>query len=379
MKIGIVSPYYMHRPGGVQTILKELKPLLEKRGHQVSIISPRPNRKIDIDNTPEDVILLGQSKEIKFRAPFHTTHPLSNISNSELERFNDEYDFDVLNVHEPWMPMFAYQMVNNAMCPVVGTLHARWPRSLVNKSIEKARAPYVRSTMKKLSAITAVSSVAAKNAYEVDEDAEVMIVPNGLHVGDIRAKYRAFRNKDEPPYILFLNRLETRKGPMHLLKAYQILDTEYPDDTPRLIFAGGGPLEEKLKEYALKHDLDKVEFEGFVSEDRKNELFSNATVYASPAPYGESFGIVLLEAMAAGVPVVAGDNEGYKTVLKDEGALSLVDPRQHAELADRLKVMCDNIPVRKAWINWASKAVERYDFLNIVQEYEAAYMKALKK
>jgi len=376
MKIGLVSPYYMHRPGGVQTLLLLYKDALVKRGHDVSIIAPRPKPEF-IEDTPKDVLLLGRSTEIKFRAPFHTTHPIARADKEEIDSFLRKNAFDVLNVHEPWMPMLPYQVVQAANCPVVGTLHARWPRSAVNRSLEKARGPYVRSVMRRLDVINASSSVSAQNAYDVDPDAEVLVTPNALSVSDFQKQINASKTPGGSPYILYLNRLEKRKGPMHLLRAYKAYCESYPSKEIRLIIAGTGPQEDRLKEYAAKHELDGVDFLGYVSDERKIELFANASLYVSPAPYGESFGVVLIEAMAAGVPVVAGNNEGYQTVLKGEGALSLVDPKDVSSFSERIHVMLNNDDVRRAWLNWATKDVLQYDTDKVVDLYEQAYVKAI--
>ena len=377
MKIGIVSPYYIHKPGGVQTLIKTMVELLNKRGHQAIIIAPRPRLKADLAVTPKGVILLGNSKEVNFKAPLHTTLPIAASTKKTIQAILHEHKFDLLNIHEPWMPMLPYQFIQQANCPVVGTLHARWPRSLVNKSLEKARAPYVRSVMHKMTGITAVSTVAAQNAYDVDPEIKIELIPNALHLNKYRRQIRSVR-KPTDRYFLYLNRLENRKGPTLLLKAYRQYFKSAPVPPPRLVIAGGGPQLPQLREYTARHGLNSVSFEGFVDEARKLQLYANAWVYISPAPYGESFGIVLLEAMAAGVPIVAGNNDGYSTVLQGEGALSLVDPKDTVAFSQRLRVMSENQKVRQAWRNWARQAIKNYDYNLIIGSYER-YFESIAK
>ena len=377
MKIGIVSPYYMHKPGGVQTLITTMAQLLNQRGHQAVIIAPRPRLQEDVAATPKGVVMLGDSTEVNFRAPIHTTLPIAGSTEKTIQAFLNEHRFDLLNIHEPWLPMLPYQLVKQADCPVVATLHARWPRSLFNKSLEKVRAPYIRSVMKRLDKITAVSTVAAQNAYDVDPETEVELIPNAIHLRRYQRQIRAAR-RPSSRYLLYLNRLENRKGPILLLKAYRQYFKVSPVPPPRLVIAGGGPQASKLKDYAQRHNLSSVTFEGFVDEQRKHQLYANAWVYISPAPYGESFGIVLLEAMAAGVPIVAGDNDGYRTVLEGEGALSLINPKDSLAFSQRLRVMTENTPVRQAWQQWAAETVKIYDYDIIIKRYEACFEATIK-
>ena len=376
MKIGIVSPYYMHKHGGVQTLIKTMAQLLNQRGHQALVIAPKPRLEADIAATPKDVLLLGNSAEVNFRAPIHTTLPVSASTKATIQTFLMEHEFDVLNVHEPWLPMLPYQLVQQATCPVVGTLHARWPRSLVTKSLEKARAPYVKSVMKQLDRITAVSPVAAQNAYDADPTIPIELIPNAIRLNQYQRQIRAARQPSDR-YILYLNRLENRKGPLLLLKAYRQYFKSGALPPPRLVIAGGGPQLDKLKDYVARYRLNSVTFEGFVDEARKRQLYANAWLYVSPAPYGESFGIVLLEAMAAGVPIVAGNNDGYQTVLEGEGALSLIDPKDQLAFSQRLRVMVDNKAVRKVWLNWAKQAIKAYDYEIIIKRYEKVFQQTI--
>ncbi|MYB39895.1 glycosyltransferase family 4 protein [Candidatus Saccharibacteria bacterium] len=374
MKIGIVSPYYMHAFGGVQTLIKHLQRLLAERGHEVLIIAPKPRLETSMEKTPDGVVLLGVSAEVNFKNPFHTTFPLAASSRRLVADFLKDYEFDVLNIHEPWMPLLPYQILQEATCPIVGTTHARWPRSWFNKSLEKVRTPYFRLVLNKLDKITAVSSVAAKNVNFVDKSLEVQIIPNAIDREVFGQRIDGLRQPEHEPYILYLNRLERRKGPLLLLKAYR----EYVSRTKQrplpLVMAGAGPQADSLYNYVVRYGLDSlVSFEGFVSDQRKMELFANAHLYVSPAPFGESFGIVLLESMAAGLPILAGNNEGYKTVLTGAGADSLINPREPEGFAAAMDKFCNDDELRADWINWAGGEIGRYDYPLIVDQYEECF------
>lgn len=379
MKIGIVSPYYMHAFGGVQTLIKDLRRLLVAKGHEVIIIAPKARDNGVLEKTPEGVVVLGNSVQINFKNPFHTTFPIAASNRQLIADFLNQEQFDVLNIHEPWMPLLPYQILRESICPVVGTTHARWPRSLFNKSLERVRTPYFRSVLNKVSRMTAVSEVAARNITFIDSRFPVQVIPNGIDLTEYKKSIQEAKNPKKEPYILYLNRLEKRKGPRLLLKAY----LEYVQETMHqplpLVIAGAGPQMYSLQSFVERYNLgDLVTFEGFVSNQRKMELFANAHLYVSPAPYGESFGIVLLEAMAADLPIVAGNNEGYRSVLKNRGAGSLVNPYKTQVFARFLDHFGNDEDLRQDWLTWAQAEVELYDYPLIADQYEACFLEAIK-
>ena len=378
MKIGIVSPYYMHSFGGVQNLILHMQRFLNARGHEVIIIAPKPRLEESIEQTPPGVVMLGVSAEINFNNPFHTTFPLAASNRRLVTDFLLEQEFDLLNIHEPWMPLLPYQILQAATCPIVGTTHARWPRSWLNKSLEKARTPYFRRVLGQLDKITAVSMVAAKNATLVNKDFKVSIIPNAIDYGNYRQEIQKARRSDLDPFILYLNRLERRKGPRLLLKAYRRYVEQNESPLP-LIIAGSGPQAESLANYVVNHQLGKlVSFEGFVSEERKMELFANAQLYVAPAPFGESFGIVLLEAMAADLPIVAGHNEGYKTVLTGDGRDSLINPHQSESFANRLTKLTHDQESRRVWLEWSQAEIQKYDYPVIIDQYENCFHETMR-
>ena len=379
MKIGIVSPYYMHIYGGVQTLISNLSAQLRSQGYDVTIIAPRPpTKKLPALETSEKVVILGNSINVNFKNPFHTTFPLAASNKEVIAEFLEKEQFDVLNIHEPWMPLLPYQVLQEASCPIVGTTHGRWPQSLLNKSLETIRAPYLRMVLQKLDVITAVSSVAALNVANLKTETKIQIIPNGIDLERYQQEASALRKPQKQPYILYLNRLEKRKGPRCLIKAYSayLKNTNHPP-LP-LIIAGHGPQAKMLRNDVERLGLkDFVRFEGYVSKERKMELFSNAHLYVTPALYGESFGIVLLEAMATQTPFIAGDNEGYRVVSQQAGRLSLVDPRNSAKFARSLEAFCNDQELRARWLEWSDEAVQQYAYPNIVDQYAASFKKAI--
>lgn len=377
MKIGFVTPYYVDSPGGVNAMIMALKRELEQLGHEVMIIAPGARHKRGPANGLKDVVLLGRSREVNFRAPFHTSHPLAAVFDvSEIDEFLIRQNFDVLNVHEPWMPMLPYQIVQRAQSAVVGTLHARWPRSILNRTIEKARIPYVRSVINKLDVIMATGPVAAQNVHDVNDTREVEIVPCGIDLSYYNpALVDMTETKAGVKTILFVGRLENRKGVHLLLAAYRELVTRHGN--VRLLIAGKGPQAKRLESYVRRHRLPDVTFLGYVSDDEKRQLLASCDVYCSPAPYGEGFGIVLLEAMAMGAVVVAGDNEGYRSVMRDRGVISLVDPRSPTALASKLELLLYQEDLRQAWLDWSTEYIRQFDYPIIAKQYLEVFEKAI--
>jgi phosphatidylinositol alpha-mannosyltransferase len=176
---------------------------------------------------------------------------------------------------------------------------------------------------------------------------------------------------------LFIGRLERRKGVKYLLQAYQLLAQDNPN--VRLVIAGDGPDREKLELLAEDLQLPNVSFLGYVSEDLKLELLAEADIFCSPAIFGESFGIVLLESMATGTVCIAGNNSGYIDVMKDIGALSIVNPYDTEEFARRINLLLEEPALREVWRTWAMDYISQFNYPKIVDQYEELYIDALKQ
>jgi len=220
--------------------------------------------------------------------------------------------------------------------------------------------------------MTAVSDSAARFVREWSGQ-EITIVPNYI---DLHVYQDTDEIKRDPHTILYLGRLEKRKGVKYLLKSFAVLAER--DSKVKLIIAGDGSEREKLEDYVVSHEIPRVSFLGAVTEKQKVKLLKQAAVYCSPAIYGESFGVVLLEAMAAGTPTVAGDNPGYACVMKDRGLLSLVNPKDTDDFARRLELFLRDQDVRKVWLDWAQDYVQEFDSEKIINQYEDVYKKVLK-
>lgn len=366
MKVGLVCPYNMYKGGGVQECVLAIRAELERRGHTAKVISPLP---MNTDTKPMNgVIFIGTAAQV--RSPFHTTAQVSvSVRADLLDSVLEKEKFDVLHFHEPWVPILSRQILSRSNATNIATFHAKLPDTIMSKTIEKVITPYTKSILKYLDHLCAVSEAASEYVTSLT-DAPVTVIPNGINIAEY-SKRKTVKKQT----ILYIGRLERRKGVKYLLKAFSRIAT--PD--VELIIAGDGSDRSKLEAYVKQNKIANVTFRGYISDKVKKDLLSKATVFCSPALYGESFGIVLLEAIAMGVPVVAGDNPGYEAVLKDAGKHGLINPKDIKAFTRKLDLMLTDVEFRNLWQQWAKSYITQFDYTKIVDKYEELYKKALKE
>ena len=340
MKIALVCPYNMFdQAGGVAQVVEHLYDGLLKKGHEVKIITPRPARYKK--QPPEGYILLGNSANTKFSPGLATYGTWTfDVDNDEVKAVLDREKFDVIHFHEAWAPILGRQMLSYSDTAHIGTFHANLNDSVAAKSIVNLFQPYGRGIAEKLDLITAVSPAPAAMMLEKDPDHRLVrnlkYIPNGLDLKRYQTRPPSAVDHPNMKTILYVGRLDGRKGIKYLLKAYHELVSRR--DNVQLFIAGKGVDGDKLREYVEEAKIPRVTFLGYINDDDKIYHLHRADVFCSPAYRGESFGIVLLEAMAAACPTVAGDNDGYQSVMKDTGALSLVNPMDTIDFARRLEL-----------------------------------------
>ncbi len=371
MKIGLVCPYNIERNSGVMAVVLSLQSGLQAKGHTVKVITPRP-RGWKNGDLP-DVIFMGVSTD--FRSPAQTTTQLSSRHDEEdIDAILAAEKFDILHFHEPWVPLLSRQLLQRSKSVNIATFHQKIPETIMTRTLVKVVNPYFRSVMSYLHVMTAVSEAGAEYAAGITEQ-PITIIPNGVDVAKYRQTSRVAADHNET--ILYVGRLEGRKGLKYLFQAYQILSQDRPK--LQLLVAGDGDLRERLEMMVDDLKLPNVKFLGYVSEDLKVKLLSEADLFCSPALFGESFGIVLLEAMASGTVTVAGNNSGYSEVMQGLGQLSIVNPRDSEEFARRLALLLQEKQLRKLWQQWAHDYVEQFDYPKVVDRYEELYVEAVKQ
>jgi phosphatidylinositol alpha-mannosyltransferase len=331
MKIGLVSPYIYPLPGGVTQHVRHLYENLRLRGHDVRILtsSHGPQR-----SSEGDVIRVGMGLSVPANGSVGTL-TFSHRFPSQVREVLEHERFDVLHFHEPFVPFLSLVVLRESRSVNVATFHAYSGFSPSYELGSRMLGPYAR----RLHGRIAVSA-AARHFIDRYFPGDYKVIPNGVDVERYRRAVPVARWQDGVKNILFLGRLEPRKGIIELLKAYRILRKAGCDC--RLLVVGTGPLEREARRYVATRRLGDVEFLGRVSDDEKAQLFRTADVYAAPATGRESFGIVLLEAMASGVAIVASDIHGYKGVVRRDVEGLLVPPRDRKALAAALaRVLAD--------------------------------------
>lgn len=380
MKIGLVCPYNMfEHSGGVNQVIMCLADGLVKKGHIVKIITPRPVK--FEGEVPENYILLGKSR--RMNSGFGTVGDVTiEIDNGEVKEVIAKENFDVINYHEPWAPMLARQILPYSTGANVGTFHANLTENLAAKSIVNILQPYGGAIVEQMHIITAVSPAAARaltnkaSGHALVED--IRFIPNGIDLSIYKPyKHRVELSGPNTKTIVYVGRLEKRKGSDLLLRAFAELLKEKPNTY--LIIAGKGSKITQLKQTIKELNIKNVSFNGYIDDERKRYLIGNADVFCSPAMFGESFGIVLLEAMAMHTPVIAGNNSGYSTVLKDHGRISLIDAESTIDFSNLLAIFLEDKAIRRLWTHWAASEVKQYDWPKVVAMYEKVYVEAIKK
>jgi phosphatidylinositol alpha-mannosyltransferase len=366
MKIGIVLDDTLDKPDGVQQAVLTLGTWLRHEGHVVHYLVADTER-TDIPN----VHSLGRFVNLRYNKNNVRT-PLP-ASRKVIKALLQKEQFDVLHIMLPYSPFLAKQVIRYAgpQTAVVGTFHIL-PASRLHGYSNQALRLLLGRSLHRFDKIVAVSEPAihfARKAYGIKN---ATLVPNPIVTEDFRSGKRLSTYPKNKLNIVFLGRLVKRKGVLELIKAYNALDDETAQQT-RLIVGGKGSLRAKAK--ALVRSNRDVIFAGYISEKDKANFLSSADIAVFPSITGESFGIVLVEAMAAGAGVVlGGNNPGYKSVLGPQPYL-LFDPTNTKAFAEHLKLFIDDPRLRERMHAWQETAVQQYDigvvgaaFLDIYQE-----------
>ncbi|HEX8940122.1 MAG TPA: glycosyltransferase family 4 protein [Candidatus Limnocylindrales bacterium] len=362
MKIGLVTPYVYPLPGGVTEHVRYLYENLRLRGHDVRIITSSHGLQRASEG---DVIRLGKG----FSVPTNGSVGTLTVSPRYLGQVRDVLDrerFDLLHFHEPFVPFLSLVVLRESESVNIATFHAYAGFSPAYEFGSRVLGHYAG----RLHGRIAVSA-AARHFIDRFFPGDYKVIPNGVDVARYQRAVPVARWQDSVPSILFVGRLEDRKGLPYLLRAFRILRKTGHDC--RLLVVGSGPQEREARRYVLTRRLRNVEFLGRVGDDEKAQLFRTADVFVSPATGRESFGIVLLEAMAAGAPVVCSDIHGYKGVVhRDEQAL-LVPPRDAKALAAAIGRLLADDALRARLTENGRRRAEEFSWERVTAKVESYY------
>jgi phosphatidylinositol alpha-mannosyltransferase len=361
MKVGIVCPYSWDVPGGVQFHVRDLAEVLQARGHGVSVLAPAD----DDTPLPAYVVPAGRAVPVPYNGSVARVN-FGPLSAARVRRWLREGGFDVLHIHEPTSPSLSLLACWAATGAIVATFHT----SNLKSRAMSAAYPILEPALEKIGARVAVSEDARRTLVEhVGGDA--VLIPNGVFVDRFAAAEPREEWRGSSGTLGFIGRLdEERKGLPTLLAA--LADVVAARPGVRLLVAGRGDEEEAVED--LEPEVRAaVTFLGVVSEVDKARLLRTVDAYVAPNLGGESFGIVLVEAMAAGAPVVASDLDAFGRVL-DGGRVGVTFPTgDTAALAAALLQLLDDAPRRAALSTAAAAWVRRYDWATVGDELLAVY------
>ncbi|AQU69644.1 glycosyltransferase family 4 protein [Streptomyces niveus] len=359
MKIGIVCPYSWDVPGGVQFHIRDLADHLIRLGHEVSVLAPAD------DDTPLPPFVVSAGRAVP--VPYNGSVARLNfgfLAAARVRRWLHDGTFDVIHIHEPTAPSLGLLTCWAAQGPIVATFHTSNPRSRVML----AAYPILQPALEKISARIAVSEYARRTLVE-HLGGDAVVIPNGVDVGFFS---EAGVNPEwQGGTIGFVGRIdEPRKGLPVLMKALPRILEAFPET--RLLVAGRGD-EKEAVESLPKKMRERVEFLGMVSDEDKARLLRSVDVYVAPNTGGESFGIILVEAMSAGAAVLASDLDAFAQVL-DQGEAGELFANEDADALAEAAVRLLGDPERRDELRRRGSAhVRRFDWSTVGADILAVY------
>ena len=368
MKIALVSPYDLAHPGGVSEHILHLRDEFADLGHQVTIISPRA-RKGGLEAGPgyygigRVIPIPGNASTV--RLTFDVTLYTAVKAMMQRERF------DVVHLHEPLIPVLPYMVLLNSKAVNVATFHA----FRATNPWYTAFKPYMSFVLSRLDGRIAVSEPALEFVSQYFMG-PYDIIPNGIDVERFRDAEPLPWAHDGTPRILFVGRFnEPRKGFKYLLRAMPLVRQQFPN--ARLVVIGAGR-PAKFAKLMEQHEVTGVEFVGMVPREELPRYYASCDIFCAPSISRESFGIVLLEAMAAGKPVVASDIPGYASVMTHLQEGLLVPPRQPHLLALALVRLLADREFQGKLAASGQVTAARYDWQRIAGQVLDAYDRAAR-
>ena len=357
----MVCPYGWDTPGGVQTHIRELTEHLITEGHHVSVLAPVSDDSLEIEDyvvnagKPISIPINGSVARVLF----------GPIASSRAKQWIASGDFDLLHLHEPAIPSLSLLACSAAEGPLVGTFHVSTPK----KKAIYAIGPILEPIVEKLTARIAVSELARstlKDHFETD----AVVIPNGID-GHKYANAKKYTEYSGENTIGFIGRFEEpRKGLQVLLDSLPIVARFIPD--VKYLIAGPG----ESKDYIKNIDpqlRNRIKFLGFLTDEMKESFLKSVKIYVAPNTGGESFGIILTEALSAGTAVVASDIPAFKAVLENGDAGTLFTNENSAELAKVLVALLRDGEKREKLSENGKLSAQKYDWQVVAEQIENIY------
>ena len=368
LRIGIVCPYSWDFPGGVQNHVRDLAEFLISNGHYVEVLAPAT----ESEDLPDYVVSAGRAISIPYNGAVARIL-FGVVANNRVRSWIHEGNFDLMHLHEPAIPSLSLLACWAGEGAMVGTFHAaaKYQKAIV------AIGPILEPVIEKLSARIAVSE-SARLTLTAHLETDAIVIPNGIYADNYRDG--SSRAEWQGNTIGFLGRFEEdRKGLPVLLDALPIISRFIPDI--RVLIAGPGDSEEVLEKVDPQL-RDRVEFLGKISEEDKADFLASVSLYIAPNTGGESFGIILAEAMAGGATVVASDIPAFADVLGDGQYGALFESENSEDLAKVIIDLLRDDAKRRELAATGAIHAQRFDWGQVGEEifevYELAMMNGQK-
>jgi phosphatidylinositol alpha-mannosyltransferase len=368
LRIGIVCPYSWDVPGGVQNHIRDLAEFLINNGHHVEVLAPAT----ESEDLPDYVVSAGRAVSIPYNGAVARVL-FGVVANSRVRNWINDGNFDLLHLHEPAIPSLSLLACWAGEGAMIGTFHAaaKYQKAIV------AIGPILEPVIEKLSARIAVSE-SARLTLTAHLETDAIVIPNGIYADNYRNG--SSRPEWQGNTIGFLGRFEEdRKGLPVLLDALPIISRFIPDI--RVLIAGPGDSEEVLGKVDPQL-RDRVEFLGKISEEDKADFLASISLYIAPNTGGESFGIILAEAMAGGAAVIASDIPAFADVLGNGQYGTLFESENSEHLAKVVIDLLRDDSKRMDIATAGAKHAQRFDWSQVGEEifevYELAMVKGQK-
>ncbi|MBV8194237.1 MAG: glycosyltransferase family 4 protein, partial [Candidatus Dormibacteraeota bacterium] len=371
MKICLVSPYDFMHPGGVTEHVRHLAEQLRERDHEVVVLAP--SSRVGDDHGIPGYVRIGRSVAVRSNGSvariglsFHLVRRIRGLL--------QEQNFDVVHYHEPLVPALPITVLRFHRGANVATFHAMARRNL---GYYYGR-PFLKRYFHRLHGLIAVSAP-ARDFVARYFGGDYRIVPNGIDCSRFNPSLPPIDGARAAGWrtVLFVGRLESRKGFPTLLEAYGALRQQRAG--VRLLVVGEGPMRWGYERQAEALGIPDVSFRGHVSAGDIGRYYTSSDVFCAPATGSESFGIVLLEAMASGVPVIASTIPGFSQVVSSGADGLLVPPKQPAEWTDAMRRLLDDEPLRRAMGAAGVEKAQRYDWGRVVDGVLDVYAEARRR
>lgn len=366
MRVALISAYDYAHPGGVTEHVRYLAGGLRRRGHEATVFAPCSDR--EYAETHADFVRVGRP----FPIPAHGSLARITVSlhlTNRIKHYMRDGGFDVVHLHEPLMPVLPMTALRYSETVNVGTFHA-FARSNVGYYYGK---PLLKRYVKRLSARIAVS-IPARDFVQHYFPGEYRIVPNGIDVARFMGQPPFPELRDGKLTVLFVGRLEYRKGLGYLLRAFAMLKDDFPQ--LRLVIVGDGPMRRWYANFLARKQLPDVIMAGYVPASELPRYYASCDIFCAPNTGDESFGLILLEAMAAGKPILATNIDGFRSVVHNGREGVLVDRKDKRQLAQALRTLIQDEALRQELGRAGQRTAVRYDWEQVTAEVLEVYRDA---